>query len=400
MSHSKHTPFSQEEQTETIYSALGQNLESYKSFKGRMEILEEHYSDYPEYENNSSNFSYDDYQTICEKGDVRSFARIFLPAVFGLSLVLGLAGNALVVAVYAYCKQLKTMTDTFILHLAVADLLLLLTLPFWAADAVQGWKLGVTVCKLVSALYTINFTCSMMLLAHISMDQYLALTPGVRNRGLACAFQKKHCGKLCLVVWTIAFFLGVPDLVFSAVRELPHKKSCIAMYPSDMALRAKASLEVVEVMIGFLLPLLVMLFCYTCVGRALLKLPQERRWRKWRSIRVLLAMVGVFVVTQLPYNVVKVCRAVDIMYTFVTHCGVSKELDRATQITESLALTHCCLNPVLYTFIGSSFRQHVLKCAKDFGDRGRRLAHAREQQEVNISLNSHSQSQDTSTFSI
>lgn len=170
------------------------------------------------------------------------------------------------------------------------------------------------------------------------------------------------------------------------------------MYQSDMALRAKASLEVVEIIIGFLLPLLVMLFCYTCVGRALLKLPQERRWRKWRSIRVLLAMVGVFVVTQLPYNVVKFCRAMDIMYMFVTHCGVSKGLDKATQVTESLALTHCCLNPVLYTFVGSSFRTHVLKSAKDFGDRGRRLARTREQQEVDISLNSHSQ--ETSTFSI
>ncbi|KAK2900886.1 hypothetical protein Q8A67_009001 [Cirrhinus molitorella] len=387
-----------EEQTETIYSAFRQKPESFKSF--RMENSEEHYYDYPEYENNSYNFSYDDYQTICEKGDVRSFARIFLPAVFALSLVIGLTGNALVVAVYAHCKQLKTMTDTFILHLAVADLLLLLTLPFWAADAVHGWKLGLTVCKLVSALYTINFTCSMMLLAHISMDQYLALAPGARTTGITCAFQKKHCKKLCLAVWAVSFFLGVPDLVFSTVRELPHKKTCIATYPSHMALRAKASLEVVEVIIGFLLPLIVMLFCYTCVGRALLKLPQERRWRKWRSIRVLLAMVGVFVFTQLPYNVVKFCRAMDIMYTFVTHCGVSKELDRATQITESLALTHCCLNPVLYTFVGSSFRQHVLKCAKDFGDRGRRLAHAREQQEVDISLNSHSQSQETSTFSI
>lgn len=365
-----------------------------------MENSEEHYYNYPEYENSSYNFSYDDYQTICEKGDVRSFARVFLPGVFGLALVIGLAGNALIVAVYAYCKQLKTMTDTFILHLAVADLLLLLTLPFWAADAVHGWQLGITICKLVSGLYTINFTCSMMLLAYISMDRYLALSVGSRNQGLGRVFQKKHCGKLCAVVWMVAFLLGIPDLVFSTVRELPHKKSCLAMYPSDMALRAKACLEVVEVVIGFLLPLLGMLFCYTCVGRALLKLPEDRKWKKWRYIRVLLAMVGVFLVTQLPYSVVKFCRALDIMYTFVTHCGVSKKLDWATQITESLALMHCCLNPVVYTFVGSSFRQHVLKCAKDFGDRGRRLAHAREQQEVNISLNSHSHSQDTSTFSI
>ncbi|XP_055057919.2 atypical chemokine receptor 4 [Misgurnus anguillicaudatus] len=362
-----------------------------------MESSDENY-DYDEY--NSSNFSYDDYQTMCEKSDVRSFARIFLPVVFGMCLVIGLAGNALVVAVYAYCKQLKTMTDVFIVHLAIADLLLLLTLPFWAADAVHGWQLGVPLCKLVSSLYTINFTCSMLLLAHISLDQYLALMAGGRNRGLARVFRKNHSGKLCFGIWTVACFLGVPDLVFATVKELHHQKNCLSTYPSDMAHRAKATLEVLEVIIGFLLPLLVMLYCYICVGRALVMLPVERRWRKWRSIRVLLAMVGVFVITQLPYNVIKFCRAMDIVYAFVTHCGVSKQLDRATHITESLALTHCCLNPMLYTFIGSTFRQHVMKCAKGFGDRGRRLARVRQQQEVNISLNSHSQSQETSTFSI
>ncbi|KAA0719310.1 Atypical chemokine receptor 4 C-C chemokine receptor type 11 [Triplophysa tibetana] len=359
-----------------------------------MESSEENYYD------DSSNVSYEDYQTICEKSDVRSFARIFLPVVFGLCLVIGLAGNALVLAVYAYCKQLKTLTDVFIVHLAVADLLLLLTLPFWAADAVQGWELGVTLCKLVSSLYTINFTCSMMLLAHISLDQYLALMVGDRSRGFAQIFQKKHCGKLCFGVWTVACFLGIPDLVLSTVGEFHHKNRCLAMYPSDVAHKAKASLEVMEVIIGFLFPLLVMLYCYICVGRALVMLSAERRSRKWRSIRVLLAMVGVFVVTQLPYNVVKFVQAMNIMYTFVTHCGVSKGLDRAAQITESLALTHCCLNPILYTFIGSSFRLHVMKCIKGFGDQGRRLARVREQQEVNISLNSHSQSQETSTFSI
>ncbi len=173
-----------------------------------METSEEHYYDYPEYENNSSNFSYDDYQTICEKGDVRSFARIFLPAVFVLSLVIGLAGNALVVAVYAYCKQLKTLTDTFILHLAVADLLLLLTLPFWAADAIHGWELGVTVCKLVSGLYTINFTCSMMLLAHISMDQYLAWRQEPEAQALRVLFKRSMVKNSVWWSGPLRFFLA------------------------------------------------------------------------------------------------------------------------------------------------------------------------------------------------
>ena len=78
---------------------------------------------------------------------------------YTVCVVVGLTGNILVVAVYAYHKRLKTMTDVFLTQLAVADLLLLFTLPFWAADAARGWELGEVVCKIVSACYTVNFTC-------------------------------------------------------------------------------------------------------------------------------------------------------------------------------------------------------------------------------------------------
>ncbi|KAM3842245.1 atypical chemokine receptor 4-like, partial [Diretmus argenteus] len=229
---------------------------------------------------------------MCEKSDVRSFAGLFLPVVYTVCLVVGLAGNTLVVAVYAYHKRLKTMTDAFLTHLAVADLLLLFTLPFWAADAARGWELGEALCKMVSACYTVNFTCCMLLLACVSLD-----------------------------------------------------------------------------LLGFLVPLLVMVFCYRSVGRALRGLPDQSRGRKWKALRVLLIVVGVFVATQLPYNTVKVYRAMDSVYTLVTQCGVSKALDQAAQVTESLALTHCCLNPVLYAFVGSSFRQHMMKVAKMCGER-------------------------------
>ncbi|XP_030629796.1 atypical chemokine receptor 4 [Chanos chanos] len=361
----------------------------------------EEYYDYNDHENYSHNFSYEDYHTVCEKSDVRSFASIFVPAVYSISLVLGIAGNALVLAVYAYHKRLKTLTDTFIVHLAVADLLLLLTLPFWAAAAVHGWNLGEVLCKLVSAMYTINFTCSMMLLACISMDQYLALIPGARERGLGLIYRRKHSVKISLVVWAFAFSLGIPDLVFSSVMEFSSaRKICMPMYPSHMFHQAKTSLEVMEMLLGFLLPLLVMLFCYYRVVKVLRGFPLERRGRKWKAIRVLLVMVGVFLVTQLPYNVVKFCRAVDTMYTLITHCGVSKGLDRASQVTEGLALIHCCLNPILYAFVGSSFRQHLMKFAKEFGERKRRTLAQREEIGMETSLNSQANSEETSTFSI
>ncbi|XP_051969795.1 atypical chemokine receptor 4-like [Xyrauchen texanus] len=372
-----------------------------------------HYNDH----DNSSNHSYydddfSDYPTVCDKQEIRSFAGVFLPVVYTLALILGLAGNSLVVFVYLSHKRLRTLTDVLILNLAFADLLLLLTLPFWAADAVNGWEIGIAACKITSALYTTNFSCSMLLLACISIDRYRALARGSttahvlgRNNG------RRQSIIVCLLVWALAILLGLPDMVFYTVRQHSGgRNACRAVYPHSMARAAKATLEILEVLFSFLLPFLVMMFCYCRVGVALSQAATAgvRGSRRWRAFRVLIAVVGVFLLTQLPYNVVKLVRALDVIYMLVTECEVSKNLDRVTQITESLALTHCCLNPVLYIFIGSSFKVHMLKLAKHCGQTGRGYRHGNEQPTVEISLKSgeqnhaHSSSdnEDTSTFTI
>ncbi|XP_058504516.1 atypical chemokine receptor 4 [Solea solea] len=360
--------------------------------------------DYYYHENISFNFSYDDYPALCEKADIRSFAAIFLPVVYAVCLVVGVAGNALVVTVYAYHKRLKTMMDAFLTHLAVADLLLLFTLPFWAADAARGWELGELLCKTVSTCYTVNFTCCMLLLACISLDRHLAFARAQdRDQGswLQRMFHRRHCWKVCVVVWATAFMLGLPDLILSEVRWGSNRNMCMAVYPSSMARGGKAALETAEVLLGFLLPLIVMVICYWNVARVLKSLPVESRGRKWKALRVLLIVVGVFVITQLPYNVVKVYRMMDSVYALVSHCGTSKVLDTAAQVTESLALTHCCLNPILYAFVGTSFRQHMTKLAKRFGERRRRRReNPAEEEGMEMSFNSHSASQATDTFSI
>lgn len=365
-----------------------------------MDILEEQDYDYQE----NFNFTYEDYPTLCEKGDIRSFAALFLPIMYTVCLVVGMAGNTLVVAVYVYHKRLKTMTDIFLTHLAVADLLLLFTLPFWAADAARGWELGKVVCKIISACYTVNFTCCMLLLACISLDRYLSLTrmQGKGQRGqLQRIFTMKYCWRICLVVWITASMLGIPDLILSEVRSMSNRSVCLAIYPPSMVGGGKAALEMIEVLLGFLIPLLVMVICYWHVGQALKGLPVESRNKKWKALRVLLIVVAVFVITQLPYNVLKVHRAMDSVYILVTHCGMSKALDQAAQVTESLALSHCCLNPILYAFVGSSFRQHMVKVAKKFGQKRSKLRQKPTEEEgMEMSFNSHNASQETNTFSV
>ncbi|XP_026793843.1 atypical chemokine receptor 4b [Pangasianodon hypophthalmus] len=378
----------------------------------------ENYHDHDHY-NDSSNHSYydedfEDYYTVCDKSDVRSFAGLFLPVVYSLALVVGLAGNSMVVFVYLSQKCLRTLTDVLILNLAFADLLLLFTLPFWVADAVNGWEIGVVACKITSALYTTNFSCSMLLLALISMDRYRALAQSSSNYARPPGNKpRRQMLLLSLLVWIAAFVFGLPDFFLTTVKQHSSgHKSCRAVYPHSMAKAAKASLEVLEVSLSFLLPFLVMMFCYYRVGKTLSQAATTgmREVRKWKAFRVLIAVVGVFLLTQLPYNIVRIIRTLDIIYALVTNCEVSKGLDRATQVTESLALTHCCLNPVLYVFIGSSFKVHMLKLAKRCGQTGRHRDQQNRQPAMEIALksrtrtnsNAYSESDEehTSTFSI
>ncbi|NXU63106.1 ACKR4 protein, partial [Horornis vulcanius] len=334
---------------------------------------------------------YNNYELLCEKSDVRNFRKLFLPVFYALAFTVGVAGNALVVAIYAYCKKPKTKTDVYIMHLAIADLLLLFTLPFWAANAylifwaanaVQGWELGNPMCKLTSSLYTMNFSSSMLFLACISVDRYRATSESQGHRRVG-----KHCSVTCICVWLAAIFLSIPELIFNQVRKHHERNECLPVFPMNMETLLKSTIQILEIILEFLLPFLVMLICYSATARAIFR---SANVRKSRPFMVLLAVVAAFIVTQLPYNIVKLWRAIDIIYMLVTDCNTIPAV-------QSIALFHTCLNPLLYTFLGASFKMHIMKIAKNYGYWRRQQQNGRPEE---ISMNYEDPTEETISFTI
>ncbi|XP_017526911.2 atypical chemokine receptor 4 [Manis javanica] len=338
------------------------------------------------YEENEMNSTHDysQYEVICIKEEVRNFSKVFLPAFFTVAFITGLAGNSIVVAIYAYYKKQRTKTDVYILNLAVADLLLLFTLPFWAVSAVHGWVLGKIMCKVTSALYTVNFVSGMQFLACISIDRYWAVTEAPHLSGAG-----KPCWLVCSCVWMAGVLLSIPQLVFYTVN---HKARCIPIFPHHLGTSMKAAIQMLEICVGFVAPFFIMGVCYFVTAKTLIKMPNIK---KSRPLKVLLTVVVVFIATQLPYNIVKFCQAIDIIYSVVTDCDASKRMDVAIQITESLALLHSCLNPVLYVFMGASFKNYIMKVAKKYGPWRRQRENVEE-----IPFDSENPAEPTSTFSI
>ncbi|XP_068120540.1 C-C chemokine receptor type 7 isoform X2 [Hyperolius riggenbachi] len=305
----------------------------------------------------NSTIDYDGYQELCAKRDVRAFRATFLPVMYAIICLIGLAGNGIVILRYVYFNRLKTGTDYYMLNLAIADMLFLLTLPFWAVSAAKYWIFGNEMCKVIYCLYKMSFFSGMFLLMSVSIERYFAIVQAPSAH--------RHRSKTVLIsklssvgIWLFAFVLSIPELIYSGVKSLDEAEECMIFSSGLQSL--SANLKISQMIFGFLIPLIIMCFCYTMIIRTLLN---ARNFEKYKAIKVIIAIVIVFVVFQLPYNSVMLIKT----FNNTTDCSISKSMDVADDVTYSLACFRCCLNPFLYAIIGIKFRNDLCKFFKDLG---------------------------------
>ncbi|KAG9333672.1 hypothetical protein JZ751_010742 [Albula glossodonta] len=306
----------------------------------------------------SGDFDYEAYEMQCLKDSNRYFRSWFMPTIYSLICFVGLVGNLLVMLTYVYFKQLKTMTDVYLLNLAAADLLFVLTLPFWAANCLEKWELGLFLCKAMYSIYKISFFSGMLLLTCISVDRYFAIARAVkahRHRSQAVYFSKVSS----IALWAVALLFSVPEMTFTHLSE---NQTCTPFAGDSSQLRV--GIQVGQMVAGFALPALVMGFCYFAIVQTLI---QARNFEKNKAIKVIFAVVAVFLLFQVPYNLTMLVTTLNTAQGGSKDCAFENGLLYAVDITQSLAFMRCCINPFLYAFIGVKFRHNLLKLLKDMG---------------------------------
>ncbi|XP_040002629.1 C-C chemokine receptor type 7 isoform X1 [Xiphias gladius] len=312
-------------------------------------------ANYSEY--NYSNVDYDDFPALCVKESNRHFRLWFMSTFYSSICFLGLAGNLLVILTFFYFKRLKTMTDVYLLNLSFADLVFALSLPFWAANSMAEWVLGLVVCKAMHTIYKVSFYSSMLLLCFISVDRYFVISKAVsahRHRSQAVFLSKVSSA----VIWVTAMIFSIPEMTYTTINN----NTCTPYSSTSDKLRV--GIQASQIVLAFALPLFVMTFCYSSIVQTLC---QARNFERNKAIKVILAVVAVFLVCQVPYNLVLFWTTVVTAKGGTEDCGYENRLLYATDVTQCVAFLRCCLNPFVYAFIGVKFRHDLLKLLKDFG---------------------------------
>ncbi|XP_072326294.1 C-X-C chemokine receptor type 3-like [Scyliorhinus torazame] len=294
---------------------------------------------------------------------IGQFNSLFIPIIYSIVFLLGVFGNGMLIFIIARHKQGKTLTDTFILHLAIADLLLVFTLPFWMVEAVSGWVFGNAMCKITGGVFALNLYSSILFLVCISFDRYLAIVHAIhmyRRR------KPLHIHGICLLIWVFCLLLALVDLIFRDVYEPSYleMKACTYSFGVESAKAWKIFLRLFHHSMGFFLPVAAMLYCYCMIFRTLW---HSNVFERQKSLKVVVTIVVVFVVCWLPYNAVLFVDTLESLDAIRANCAMLNTLDISRTVTQSLGLVHSCLNPLLYAFIGVRFRGEMLRVLADVG---------------------------------
>ncbi|XP_071004372.1 C-C chemokine receptor type 5-like [Oncorhynchus clarkii lewisi] len=289
----------------------------------------------------------------CNNANVKEFGRVFLPTFYSLVFIVGVIGNGLVVYVLVKFRRTRSMTDLCLLNLALSDLFFVISLPFWSHYATAAeWLLGDFMCRLVTGLYMLGFYGSIFFMVILTVDRYVVI---VHSHKMARLRSVRVGVTLSLLMWALSLCASLPTIIFTKVNNESGLTTCKPEYPDGSMWRQVSYLEMN--VLGLLLPLSVMVICYCRIVPMLVNI---KTTKKHKAIKLIIIIVVVFFCFWTPYNVVILLRYLE-EQSYFGDCTTHKNIDLAMQWTEVIAFTHCCLNPIIYAFVGQKFMSLVLK---------------------------------------
>ncbi|XP_075048283.1 B2 bradykinin receptor-like [Mixophyes fleayi] len=271
--------------------------------------------------------------------------------------VFGVIENLFVISVFLLHKNRCTVAEIYLGNMAAADLIFVVSMPFWAIYVSNNfnWMFGSFLCVTVHSLLHLNLFSSNFFLMMISIDRYLAFVKTMSSGRM----RRAGCAKVnCAISWIIAIGVSLPKVVFGRLIFITSLNTtiCVVLPPSN---NWHIATNIITNVVGFLIPVIVITFCtvqitYVLRNNTMQQFKGDKNEKKatWLVVSVLL----VFIVCWLAFHISAFIDTLD-LYNVFAGCAVTRYNYILNQLSTYIGTSNSCINPLLYIIVGSNFRK-------------------------------------------
>ncbi|KAL0974298.1 hypothetical protein UPYG_G00218480 [Umbra pygmaea] len=309
--------------------------------------------------------------TVKEDQDFQSpTIKVTVPTLYMIAFSVGLPANIL--ALLVLLLHTKKLPSTILLiNLTITDLMLLAVLPFRIIYHYKGndWVFGEPFCRLVTAVFYGNIYGSVLCLMFIAVDRYVAL---VHPFGAQTFRSRKTSLFMTVAVWVVVLSSMIP-LLFSEQSVKLCKPPIITCH--DVLSENKQQTYIRPYFLTlfflcFLLPLLVVLYCYGSVIRALMQ--EDQRYA--RAIHLTVLVMLVFLGCLLPSNILLLLH-----YSGSYLVANVKDLYLPYVVSQAVSTFNSCIDPFIFYYVSDDFRNKVrvaLCCHRKDSNTGKQASYS------------------------
>lgn len=321
----------------------------------------------------------------CDSGeDLQHYQHYVYAVVYSMILAPGLLGNVLALWVFrAYVKETKKAV-VFMMNLAVADLMQVLSLPLRIYYYLNNtWPFGKLLCMFCFYLKYVNMYASIYFLVCVSIRRCELIMWPLRYT----SSRKKNDLYICVAGWLLVCLgcLPFPWLRNNIYEHNPQSSAtpahlrteapgllsspsptsklvCFAELPMrPISTPAAWALLIAAELMGFFLPLVLVLACSYLTAASLRRLTEgavHDRGEQRRALRMVLSCASVFLVCFVPYHVT---MPLDFLAkaNALGSCSLRKLVLRCHPVTLCLASLNSSLDPLMYYFTTDEFRRRL-----------------------------------------
>ncbi|XP_035506775.2 cysteinyl leukotriene receptor 1 isoform X1 [Scophthalmus maximus] len=263
------------------------------------------------------------------------------------------------------CRRRRCSTSVVVMmNLALSDSSFSLTLPLRLAYYFNNgvWDFPDWLCRVCGYGFYVNLYTSILFLTLLSLLRWLAVSRPLHHSALATPTRTLL---VCLGIWAFVAACCSP-FSFEGVSTRSGLRHCFEpSNPSSLGLML--ILNYVGLAVGFLLPFITLIICYSSIIHHLMAKSDVRsnessgilRSKRRRSVHLVTMVTVTFLFCFLPYHLFRTLHLHALYGGW--RCDVQSALQQVVVVTLCLAASNCVVNPLLYYYATKSFRDNLTR---------------------------------------